>query len=329
MSASVCGSRASAPRCAPFSPCCVQCTARHSGCVAPSGRASSPPTARAFPTRRPGRLLADIKGDVEDIERADGRTEVVVDEGLNTASYLLDEGLIAFGTAIDDRDHDGAMDILEGLELSSETEAMWRRLGDATLEAGHLLIAQRCAAAVGDIARARFLHKTAKIARLAEQKLGTDGRDFWMVRARLAQLRGDFDEAEGVFLDAGKTDEAVMMYQTMHRFDEAIAVAESRGHGDTERMKREYLDFLLRSGQEDKAAEIKEVSPCPSARAPACMRASVPVPACVCAHTRTLGLPAFPCPAAAPAAHALLASRAILSRGSLPRRRPPLERSCA
>ncbi|KAA0161786.1 hypothetical protein FNF31_03572 [Cafeteria roenbergensis] len=200
----------------------------------------------------------DIKGDVEDIERADGRTEVVVDEGLNTASYLLDEGLIAFGTAIDDRDHDGAMDILEGLELSSETEAMWRRLGDATLEAGHLLIAQRCAAAVGDIARARFLHKTAKIARLAEQKLGTDGRDFWMVRARLAQLRGDFDEAEGVFLDAGKTDEAVMMYQTMHRFDEAIAVAESRGHGDTERMKREYLDFLLRSGQEDKAAEIKE-----------------------------------------------------------------------
>lgn len=210
----------------------------------------------------------DIKGDVEDIERADGHTEVVVDEGLNTASYRLDDGLISFGTAVDDRDLDGAMDILESLELTSETEAMWRRLGETSLDAGSLLIAQRCAAAIGDIARARYLHKTAKIARLAESRLGGDGRDFWMVRARLAQLRGDFDEAESVFLDAGKTDEAIVMYQTLHRFDEAIAVAESRSHGDAGRMKHEYLDFLLRSGQEDKAAEIKEVREHASLRAP-------------------------------------------------------------
>jgi intraflagellar transport protein 172 len=200
----------------------------------------------------------DIKGDVEDIERVDGHTEVVVDEGLNTASYLLDEGLIAFSTALDDRDYDGAMDILEGLEMTSETEAMWRRLGEASLLAGSLLIAQRCAAAVGDVARARYLHKTAKLSKLAKERLGTDGNDFWMVRARLAQLRAEFADAEAIFMDAGKPEEAVIMYQTLHRFEDAIAVAESRGRADTESMRAEYLEFLLSSGQEDKAAEIKE-----------------------------------------------------------------------
>jgi hypothetical protein len=45
-----------------------------------------------------------IKGEVEDIERerasdrGPGRTEVIVDEGINTVSYALDETLIEFGT---------------------------------------------------------------------------------------------------------------------------------------------------------------------------------------------------------------------------------------
>lgn len=47
-----------------------------------------------------------IKGEIEDIERVGGKTEVVVDEGVNTVSYTLDEGLIEFGTALDDKDYD-------------------------------------------------------------------------------------------------------------------------------------------------------------------------------------------------------------------------------
>ena len=39
-----------------------------------------------------------------DLEKADGKTEVVVQEGVQTISYTLDEGLIEFGTAIDDGD---------------------------------------------------------------------------------------------------------------------------------------------------------------------------------------------------------------------------------
>jgi intraflagellar transport protein 172 len=55
--------------------------------------------------------------------------------------------------------------------------------------------------------------QTAKIARLAAVRLGGDGRDFWMVRARLAQLNKDVTAAESVFLEQGKVDQAVEMYQ--------------------------------------------------------------------------------------------------------------------
>lgn len=63
-----------------------------------------------------------IKGDIEEIERLDGRTEVIVDEGMEQAVYPLDGALIEFGTAIDDHDFLHAMEVLEGLELSPEAE---------------------------------------------------------------------------------------------------------------------------------------------------------------------------------------------------------------
>ena len=59
-----------------------------------------------------------IKGDVEDIERSKGRTEVIVDEGINMMSYALDETLIDFGAAVEDRDYEAAVEILAPLELT-------------------------------------------------------------------------------------------------------------------------------------------------------------------------------------------------------------------
>lgn len=40
-----------------------------------------------------------------DIEKQDKKTVVLVNEGLGTASYALDDQLIEFGTAIDDEDY--------------------------------------------------------------------------------------------------------------------------------------------------------------------------------------------------------------------------------
>jgi hypothetical protein len=47
--------------------------------------------------------MVPIKGDVEGIERAGGRTEVLVTEGLTTVSYTLDEALVTFDTALKER----------------------------------------------------------------------------------------------------------------------------------------------------------------------------------------------------------------------------------
>jgi len=44
------------------------------------------------------------QGDIVEIERHDGKTDVLVNEGVSTVAYTLDEGLIEFGTAIDDGD---------------------------------------------------------------------------------------------------------------------------------------------------------------------------------------------------------------------------------
>ena len=54
-----------------------------------------------------------IRGEVEDIERSKGKTEVIVDEGMNTVSYALDESLIEFNSLLDDGDYDAAMEVLE------------------------------------------------------------------------------------------------------------------------------------------------------------------------------------------------------------------------
>lgn len=63
-----------------------------------------------------------IKGDVEDIERNNGQTEVIVDEGGGQVSYMLDEGLIEFGTAVEDGDYVRAVLFLESLELTPESK---------------------------------------------------------------------------------------------------------------------------------------------------------------------------------------------------------------
>ena len=202
--------------------------------------------------------IYQIKGDVDEIERGHGKTEVVVDEGVNTASYILDEGLIGFGTSIEDRNLDGAMAILEGLELTAETEAMWAQLSDLALRMNDLHVAQRCAAALGDVARARFLMKTMKIATQAEEQMGGDGRQWYLVRARMAQLRKDYTQAEHILVDQGKVDECIEMYQTLHRWDDAIRVADSRNHPQREEMRRQYFQYLLESGQEEQAAQLKE-----------------------------------------------------------------------
>ncbi len=105
-----------------------------------------------------------------DLERHEGRTEVIVRSGVDTVSYTLDEGLIEFGTAIDDQDYLRALMFLETLEMTPETEAMWKSLGELALKSRQLKIAERCYAALGDIAKARYLREVGDLAQKMEKE---------------------------------------------------------------------------------------------------------------------------------------------------------------
>lgn len=206
------------------------------------------------------RTTYDIRGEVEQIERVDGRTVVIVDEGSSEAHYKLDETLIGFSAAVEDHDFGRAVSVLSHREEEEtpETRAMWRTLAGLALGDGDMHVAERCAAALGDVAKARYLRKVNKIAAQAASNLGGDGRDFWLVRARMAMLRGDLQSAEMIFLDRGQADEAIEMYQTLQRWEDAIRVAEGSRHPEAGKMRDDYYRYLLDSHQEDKAAELKE-----------------------------------------------------------------------
>lgn len=201
--------------------------------------------------------MTPIKGDIVDVEKNNGKTEVLVSEGFNTVSYALDEGLVEFGTAVDDGDYDRAANFLELLESSPETEAMWKTLSKLALEERQLHIAERCFSALGNIAKARYLKETVAIAEEVE-KHGGDGLNHYKVRARLAVFNKRFKEAESIYLEGNHVDEAIEMYQEMHMWDEAIEVAEVKMHPELETLRRNHNQWLMETGQEEAAGEVKE-----------------------------------------------------------------------
>ncbi|XP_067120573.1 intraflagellar transport protein 172 homolog [Centruroides vittatus] len=204
--------------------------------------------------------MFSIKGEVIDLERAEGRTDVIVNEGVTTVTYTLDEGLIEFGTAIDDGDLNRAMSYLETLPLSEETEAMWRTLGNLALMNKALPIAECCFAAVGDISKARYLRETIKLADDASKLMDGDGYDFYKVRAKMAILDKHYKLAEGIFLEQNNITEAMEMYKQLHKWSEAVELAEARNHPELENLYRNYYQWLRDTGQEEKAGEMKEKS---------------------------------------------------------------------
>jgi intraflagellar transport protein 172 len=48
--------------------------------------------------------MVPIKGDIQEVKKEDNKTNVVINESLNTVNYELDSGLIEFRTAVDDGD---------------------------------------------------------------------------------------------------------------------------------------------------------------------------------------------------------------------------------
>jgi len=203
--------------------------------------------------------LHEIKGDIEDIERAGGRTCVIVDEGVNMVEYELDEGLISFGSCLERHHYAKAVDLLEELPLTPETEAMWRSLADASMENFHLAVSERCYAVLGDVSKSRYLHKVNQMVDEHAQEMGGDGLHYFMAQAKMAMLSKQFQRAEAILLDHNELDEALAMYQELHKYDESIRLAERKNHPKLGHLKNYYLQWLLSTQQEEKAGSLMEL----------------------------------------------------------------------
>uniref|UniRef100_G0U5A8 Intraflagellar transport protein IFT172,putative n=1 Tax=Trypanosoma vivax (strain Y486) TaxID=1055687 RepID=G0U5A8_TRYVY len=204
--------------------------------------------------------VVPIKGEVEGIERGNGKTEVIVDEGVNAVAYALDEALIEFGTTMEDHDYNKACDLLDHIALTPETEAMWSNLAAVALQEMKLHIAQRCYAALGDMAKVNALNRINELAAEVALTSGgiSNGYDHYLVRAELSMLNKEYKQAEQLFTENAKIEEAMSMWEELNRFDESISVAEARGWPDLANKRTRYYDWLMETGQFEKAGEQKE-----------------------------------------------------------------------
>mgnify|MGYP006908723708 CR=1 FL=1 len=87
---------------------------------------------------------------------------------------------------------------------------------------------------------------------------GGDGMETPDVWARLYILDKQFKAAEGIYLEQNQMDLAIEMYQRLHMWDEALGLAEAKGHPQLELLREGHNRWLLDSGQEEKAGAIKE-----------------------------------------------------------------------
>ena len=130
----------------------------------------------------------DIRGDVVDIVKdpGTGRTVVKIQDGNAVTETALDDQLIEFGTAVDDGDLVRALSYLERLDGSASggSKGLWATLARISLESNEIRIASRCYAALGDIAKVRYLMDTLRAAEEVAKTISKSFHSFSLVQQR-------------------------------------------------------------------------------------------------------------------------------------------------
>lgn len=189
-----------------------------------------------------------IRGDVIDVTREDGKTIVHSTDGPMNFTYPLDEGLVEFGTAVNDYDFGRAISFLESLGDTPAATAMWHNLANISMQKENLIVAQRCYAALGNVTRVLYVQETREIEEKFIETMGGGFGECPEVKARLALLNSDLRLAEQIYLDHGDLESAIEMYKTLRRWDDALALATRRGYHKLEALKEELMNYLLTSG---------------------------------------------------------------------------------
>ena len=203
--------------------------------------------------------IIPVKGEVQEIRKKEGKTEVIVEESGastgygNTQTYLLDDGLIGFSTAVDDNDLNKAAKILENLELTNEIETHWKTLANLSIKNKNLTVAEKCYASIGSYSKANYIKKVRKY--MEKNNLTVENP---LIEARLLILDKRFNDAESLLLENNLLDETVEILNELQKWDESVKIAEKFAHPDIAKIKGQYYDWLLSNDQLDKAAQVKE-----------------------------------------------------------------------
>lgn len=134
----------------------------------------------------------------------------------------MDNGLVEFGTAIQNKDYQGAVFFLEQIKNSSEAESMWQNLYNIGLSENDTLLIERCSAALNNITQTFYLQETNKIGTEYAKTYSSPVKDCPEVWIRLAILKGDLETAESIYVEQGRLDDALKMYVKLHKWDKAL-----------------------------------------------------------------------------------------------------------
>ncbi|KAH8862639.1 Intraflagellar transport protein 172 like [Schistosoma japonicum] len=190
-------------------------------------------------------------GDIIDVVRQQGRTEVLINEGMTSVTYNLDNSLIEFSTAMEDGDFERAVSFLESLEKTPETKSMWTKLAFASLKSGNLIISEQCFASLGHMSKSRYLRQIHS--QLIEGKISKSN-----VQACIAILEKDFRVAEDIFLFQNSIEDVVKLYKDLQKWDVAIEIAEAKSWSGLDNLKKDYHHWLTETGQEEKAGDLRQ-----------------------------------------------------------------------
>jgi hypothetical protein len=202
----------------------------------------------------------EIKGEVVGIECHPEKTVVLVNEGITIRSHALCQELIDFGWAIEEKEMLVAVDLLERMDKFlpfQKTESLWQQLYSICVEEREFKLAERCAAALGNVSLMRYFRSLEKSV-IAGKEVGISVEDNWRVKGKLFALTSQLAKAEETYLAHGKIDEVFLMYENLHLYEEAIRVACRANHPDLESKKSAYMKWLLETNQEELAASQKE-----------------------------------------------------------------------
>ena len=184
-----------------------------------------------------------------------GKTEVLTTDSSRAHSYILSEDLIRFRSVLDDGGFRHAAKILECMNTSLHSESMWRQLFDESLKNWDVSVAGRCAAALGDLSKVKYLRTMSKIT----ERLRTNGvhvTSLWNVQVLMCKLKRNLNGAEDIYISHHKIKEAIEMYEEIEKLPDALRLMEKYELSDFEDKKEKYLKLLLTTGQEGKAARL-------------------------------------------------------------------------